>query len=309
VARVVVSTSSFGRYDERPLELLVAAGHEVVANPHGRRLTPDESRRLLDRAVGLIAGTEALSREVLAAAPDLRVISRCGVGLDGIDLEAAAERGIAVLRTGEAHVDAVAELALGGLLDVLRRISAADRGVRAGAWDKPMGRLLKGKTVGVVGLGRTGRRLVELLAPFAVTVVAVDPVEDRAFAAAHAVTYGSLDTVLESSDIVTLHLGYSPDAHHLLDAERISLMRPGAILVNGARGGLVDETALASALADGRLGGAYLDVFEREPYAGPLAGLDNVVLTPHIGSYAVEGRVAMEIEAAENLLRALEERA
>lgn len=308
MARVLISTSSFGRYDQRPLELLVAAGHEVRANPHGRRLTPAESREMLAPAVGLVAGTEELSAEVLAAAPHLQVISRCGVGLDGIDLEAAAERGITVLRTTDAHVGPVAELVLGGLLDVLRRISAADRGVRAGAWDKPMGRLLGGKTVGIVGLGRTGRRLVELLAPFAVAVLAFDPVEDRAFADAHRVTYGSLDTVLENADIVSLHLEYSAEQHHLLDATRIATMRPGAILVNAARGGLVDETALAAALAAGHLGGAYLDVFEREPYAGPLAELDQVVLTPHIGSYAVEGRVAMETEAAENLLRALEER-
>ncbi|MDH3403112.1 MAG: phosphoglycerate dehydrogenase [Acidobacteriota bacterium] len=307
MARVVISTSSFGRYDPRPLELLAAAGHEVRTNPHGRRMTTDESRDFLGPAVGLIAGTEELSREVLAAAPRLRVISRCGVGLDGIDLAAAAEHGILVARTTDAHVDAVAELALGGILDVLRRISAADRGLRAGGWDKPMGRLLRGKTVGVVGLGRTGRRLVELLAPFDVAVLASDPVEDRTFADAHGVTYGSLDTVLENADIVTLHLEHSVATHHLLDATRIAAMRPGAILVNGARGGLVDEEALAADLAAGHLGGAFLDVFEREPYEGPLAGLETVVLTPHIGSYAVEGRVAMELAAVENLLRALEE--
>jgi D-3-phosphoglycerate dehydrogenase len=312
MARVVVSTSSFGRYDPRPLELLVAAGHEVVTNPHGRRLTPDESRELLARAEGLVAGTEELSREVLDAAPGLRVISRCGVGLDGIDLAAAAERGIEVLRTTEAHVDAVAELTLGGILDVLRKISAADRSVRTGAWgkphfEKPMGRLLRGKTVAIVGLGRTGRRLVELLTPFAVALRAVDPVEDTAFAASHGVTYGSLDSVLEEADVVALHLEASDQTHHLLDTTRISLIKPGAILVNTARGGLIDETALAAALTEGRLGGAFLDVFEREPYSGPLADLDTVVLTPHIGSYAVEGRVAMETAAAENLVRALEE--
>ena len=127
------------------------------------------------------------------------------------------------------------------------------------------------------------------------------------FAATSSVTYGSLDTVVERADVLSLHLDYSPDAHHLMDKSRIQDMKPGAILVNGARGGLVDEEALAAALETGALGGAFLDVFEREPYDGPLRALDNVVLTPHIGSYAVEGRVAMETDAVRNLILGLGE--
>lgn len=302
---VVISTSSFGRHDPRPLARLTAAGYEVRTNPHGRRLTRGESRALIAPAVGLIAGTETLDRSVLAAAPALRAISRCGVGMDGVDLDAAAGRGITVTRTAQAHVEAVAELVLAGILDLLRHLATADRGLRSGGWSKPMGRLLQGKTLGIVGLGRTGRRLVEICAPFALRVLAADPREDDAFAAAHGVTYGSLDTVVEESDILTLHLDYSAEAHHLMNGARIGTMKPSAVLVNAARGGLVDEDALATALESGALAGAYLDVFEREPYSGPLTQLDNVLLTPHIGSYAVESRVEMEMEAVENLLRAL----
>ena len=303
MARVLVSTSSFGRYDRRPLEALAAAGLEVELNPHGRRLTPEESSELLPSVAGLIAGTERLDRGVLEGAVDLRVISRCGAGIDGVDVEAAAELGIRVVRTADAHVDAVAELTLAGMLDVLRFVSAADRDLRAGRWRKPMGRLLKGKTVGIIGLGRTGKRLVELLQPFSTEILASDPVEDTTFAAARGVTYGSLDMLLEKSDVLTLHLGYSPATHHLIDASRIGQMKAGSLLINGARGGLVDEAALAEALRCERLAGAFVDTFETEPYDGPLVGLDNVVLTPHIGSYAVEGRIRMEIEAAENLIR------
>jgi len=307
VGSIVVSTSSFARHDPSPLTRLKEAGHEVRLNPYGRRLEPTEVGELLAGADGLIAGTEVLSRETLAAAARLKVISRCGVGIDGIDLEAAAELGIRVRMTTSAHIDSVAELALAGILDLLRHLARADRDLRRGDWRKPMGRLLRGKEVGIVGLGRTGRRLVELLAPFSCPIRAVDPHVDADYAAAASVAYGSLDTVLESSDIVTLHLGYSPAVHHLIAAPQIERMREGAILVNTARGGLVDEEALAAGLTRGRPAGAFIDVFEREPYAGPLGGLENVLLTPHIGSYAVEGRVAMECEAVENLLSALAE--
>jgi len=306
MALVAVSTSSFGRYDASPLEMLREAGFEVRLNPHGRRLTPEESCQFHRSVIGLIAGTEQLNREVLAAS-ELRMISRCGVGMDGVDLDAAAEMGITVTRTADSHVDAVAELALAGILDVLRRLSAADRDARAGRWHKPMGRLLRDKTVGIVGLGAVGRRLVELLAPFSVTVLAVDPREDASFAATHSVTYGSLDAVVQRADILSLHLDYTPAVHHLMNTDRIQAMKPGGILVNAARGGLVDEEALAAALESGHLSGAFLDTFEREPYDGPLTSLDNVVLTPHIGSYAVEGRVAMETDAARNLIRGLAE--
>lgn len=308
MARIVVSTSSFARYDSGPLQLLEAAGYEVVLNPHGRRLEPEETLELLQAARGLIAGTEALGQETLAACPELAVISRCGVGMDGVDLDAASELGIRVLGTTDAHVDPVAELALSGVLSLLRRLGEAERSLRGGGWRKPMGRLLRGKTVGIVGLGRTGRRLVELLAPFSCEILAVDPAPDPPFAAAHGVTYGALETVLAKADIVTLHLDYSPAVHHLIAAPQLALMNDAAILINTARGGLVDEEALAAALQENRLGGAFIDVFEREPYSGPLIGMDNVLLSPHIGSYAVEGRIAMETEAAQNLLTALAER-
>ncbi len=302
---VAVSTSSLGSVDRRPLEVLAAAGYIVRPNPHGRRLSPEETAGLLAGAVGLIAGTERLDRALLARAPSLRAISRCGVGLDNIDLAAAADLGIAVRSIATAHVQAVAELTLAGILAVLRHVAAGDRAVRAGAWDRPMGGLLAGKTVGIVGLGRTGKALVSLLEPFSVSVLATDPVEDRAFAAARGVEYRALAELLAASDIVTLHLPYGEAVHHLLDRDRLATMKPGAVLINTARGALVDEAALAEALADGRLSGAHLDVFEREPYSGPLAACPTAVLTPHLGSRAAEARAAMEIEAVANLLEAL----
>ncbi|MEM7482266.1 MAG: phosphoglycerate dehydrogenase [Acidobacteriota bacterium] len=296
---VAISTSSFGQISAEPLAALKAAGFAVKGNPHGRKLTPDESRTFLADADALIAGTEWLDDGVLEAAPKLRVISRVGTGLDNVDLDAARRRGIAVHNTPDAHVPAVAELTLAGLLDVLRRLSWADRQVRDGRWDKPMGRLLAGKTVGIVGMGRVGRALRELLRPFGASVLAYDLRPDPSLTD---VSWLDLDSLLARSDVVSLHVS-SNDGGPLLGGDRIARMKEGAVLVNVARGGVVDEAALADALRAGRLGGAYLDVFENEPYEGPLVEFDSVVLTPHIGSYAAESRVRMEAQATATVIR------
>ncbi len=274
-------------------------------NPHGRRLERAETLELLAGAVGLVAGTETLDREVLAACPTLEAIARCGTGMDNVDQEAAAELGVAVSCTPEPPAEAVAELTLAGILALLRQLPAADRELRGGEWRKPMGRLLRGRKIGLIGLGRVGKRLVELLMPFVCPILAVDPVPDEWFAERHGIRFVDLDRLLAESDIVSLHLAPPKDAGTLLDGERLARLKRQAILVNTARGGLVDEAALYHLLATGKLAGAFLDVFADEPYAGPLRELPQVLLTPHIGSYAIETRVRMETEAAGALLAAL----
>lgn len=303
--KILVSTSSFGASGRRPLEMLESTGLEITLNPHHRRLRPEESRELLSGVVGLLAGTELLSREILAQADSLKVVSRCGSGMDNVDIDAATELGIAVCNTPDAHVEAVAELALAGMLDLSRQLTAADRRLRRGQWVKPMGSLLGRKVVGIVGLGRVGKRLVELLQPFQVRLLATDPHEDPSFAARSGVRYVPLDTLLAESQIVSLHLPAGSIEQPLMDRAHIQAMRRGALLVNCARGGMIDEAALAEALTSDQLGGAYLDVFAEEPYEGPLVDLQNVLLSPHMGSYASECRLAMELQAVENLLRHL----
>ena len=302
---VAVSTSSFARHDPRPLEMLREAGYDVRLNPHGRRLDRAETRELLQGVIGLIAGTEALDREILTAATALRAIARCGVGLDNLDHEAAAARGISIRSTPEPPAEAVAELTLGGILALLRHLPAADRAMRRGEWHKPTGRLLRGRTIGLIGLGRVGKRLVELLTPFSCAILATDPLPDTWFAERHGVRFVDLDRLLAEADVVSLHLAPPQDGATLLDGERLARLRPEAILVNTSRGGLVDEAALYDSLAAGKLAGAFLDVFADEPYHGPLRELPQVLLSPHIGSYAVETRVRMETEAAEQLIEAL----
>lgn len=305
IAKVFISTASYGKYDQSPLKLLKDAGTDVQLNPHGRNLTTDECLRFYQDIDGLIAGTEDLSAEVLRSAKHLKVISRCGAGTDNIDRKVAKELGIKVFATPDAPTQAVAELTIGLMLNLLRGVSTEDRLVRSGEWQKNMGSLLSGKTLGILGLGRIGKRVVELIQPFNLKYIAWDISPDRQFAKKHNIEFSRLDELLGRADIITIHLPYAPELKGIIGEREFNLMRSGAFLINTARGGLVDEVALHRALKANRIAGAALDVFEQEPYIGPLKELDNLILTPHIGSYAREARVEMEIQAAKNLLLGL----
>jgi len=299
--KIAITTSSFARESQEPLDILQAAGYSVSANALGRKLTKPETVEFLQDTDAVVAGTEALDREVLSQLPKLKVISRVGTAIDNVDAVYAQERGIPVFNTPDGPTPGVAELALGGLLAVLRRIPQSDASIRGGKFEKPMGSLLCGKTVGIIGLGRIGKALVQLLAPFGGQRLAVDLVQDAEFARTFHVQYVSLEKMLPQADVVCLHLAGSPKAP-LLGARELALMKAGAVVANVARGGWIDEAALVMALKAGTLGGAYLDVFSSEPYQGPLTELPNTVLTAHIGSYALECRVQMEIDAVRSVV-------
>jgi D-3-phosphoglycerate dehydrogenase len=298
--KVFISTTSFGEYDASPLKFLEDAGIGVQLNPHKRKLTPEECLRLYKDIDGLIAGTETLTAEVLKSARNLRVISRCGVGMDNIDLEVAKHRGIKVFNTSDSPTVAVAELTVGLMLALLRHVPLGDRDIRAGKWQKRMGNLLQGKNVGIIGFGRVGQKVAELVVSLGAQVVYCDPAVNRA-------DYSrmSLDELLSQADIVSLHLSGGVNNAPLLGDRELRSMKQGSWLINCARGGMVDEETLSQVLQEGWLSGAAVDVFEQEPYTGPLAKLDNVILTPHIGSYAVESRVDMEVQAVKNLIEGL----
>lgn len=301
--KIVISTSSFDIANNPPIQRLIEAGFEVVTNPYKRKLSEEEIISLLGQdTIGLLAGIEPLTERVLTSTHQLKVISRCGTGLDSVDLAAAKRHNIAVFNTPEAPAQAVAELTLGLMLATLRQIGLIDRKLRDGEWPRTQGHLLAAQTVGIVGLGHIGRRVARLCQAFEATVVAHDPYLSQA---QQGVSLMPLEQLLAESDIVTLHIPYLADTHHLLNKAAFSRMKSGAIIINAARGGLVDEAALHDALLAGHLKGAALDVFEQEPYQGPLLKCDNITLTSHIGSLAKESRHRMEIEAAENLLRGL----
>lgn len=303
--KVLVATTSFGEYSVEPLELLRGSGLEIKANPVTRTLTSEEVVKFGDGCVGIIAGTEPYDRETLSKLENLKVISRCGAGLDTVDLEAANQMGIAVESTPYGPTEAVAELTLGLILNLIRHVELSSVLLKRGVWKKRMGFLLGEMRVGILGLGRIGRRLAELLRVFDTAIMGCDILPDYKWAEKNHVIITNRQDVLRSSDVVCLHLPYEKDLHHLIGKDELRMMKPGSYLVNASRGGLVDEVALCQALKSGHLRGAALDTFEREPYDGPLRELDNVILTPHIGSYGRAGRVKMERESVENLINGL----
>ena len=303
MSKLVISTSSFDVDNNPHLQHLLEEGMHIAGNNYGRKLTEDEIIQLLGGdAVGMIAGIEPLTERVFASAKSLKVVSRCGSGLDSVDLAAAKRYGIAVLNTPEAPAQAVAELTMGLMLGALRRICQIDRLLRGGEWPRTQGQLLAAQSVGIVGLGRVGRRVARLCQAFDAKVVAHD---SHVKQPPQGIELVSLERLLAEANIVSLHLTYDVDTHHLLDRAAFARMKPGAVVINTARGGLIDETALAEALASGQLGAAALDVFEEEPYRGPLLKCDNAILTSHIGSLARESRQRMEVEAADNLRQGL----
>lgn len=298
--QIVITTSSFGALDPAPLDILNNSGFEVVMNPHGRALTALEAIELSRNAVGMVAGTEPLNNAFMKSCPNLRVISRCGTGLDNVDMECAIHRGIQIFNTPDAPTLAVAELTLGLVLDLLRQISCHNYEIKQGKWKKTMGFQLTGKRVGFVGFGRIARKVAELITPFNCQMCFADPLVTDG---TEGLSRMKLDVLLAWSDIVSIHASVKAP---LIAARELGLMRSGAWLVNTARGSAVDEVALLEALNSGHLAGAALDVFSEEPYSGPLRTLNNVLLTPHIGSYARESRILMEMESAQNLLKGLE---
>jgi len=305
-AKILIALSTIGGYQPDPLDPLRKAGYEWVLNPYKRKLTADEVKALAHDCVGIVAGLEPLTRDVLDALPQLRCISRSGIGVDNIDMPYAQAKGIRVCITAEAPIQPVVELTQGLLLDLFRQISKADRLIRANAWDRLKGRQVKGKTAAVVGLGRIGRAVASAFQQLGLRVIGVDPMADAAWCAEAGVAVVPLDAALREADVVSLHVSKVPGAGPLIGARELAAMKPTAFLLNMARGGVVDETALYETLKASRIAGAALDVFDAEPYSGPLQTLDNIVLSPHMGTFTQEARVAMEHEAVLNLVQALQ---
>jgi len=299
--RVAIGPSSFAAEDKTPLGMLESAGIEVVPNPFGRRLTEKEIVKHLSGVDGLIAGLEPLNRRVLSSAPQLKAIARVGIGMDNVDLEAAKKLGIKVSNTPDEPAKAVAEMTVAALLALCRRLVPANAALHQGNWQKSIGLGLAGTKVLLVGYGRIGRRVGELLRALGAEILVADP-----FLGEHSLNAGeryvSLDAGLREAEVISLH---ASGTELLLGASEFGKVRDGVILLNSARAELVDETALIKALESGKVSSAWCDVFWQEPYQGALLALDQVLLTPHMGTYTRQCRFSMEVTAVENLLRDL----
>lgn len=300
--RALITTVPFASVEQEPLDLLRSAGIEYVVNPLGRRPTEAELCEMIRDVDLLIAGTEPITARVMAAAPRLRIISRVGIGLDNVDLVAARQRGIVVSYTPDAPAPAVAELTIGVMLSLLRSIHTVNSCMRAEGWHRFMGRRLGGLRVGIIGVGRVGRRVIHLLTGFGSRILANDlePASDL-----EQVTWVPKKEIYKQADVISLHLPLTADTANLITAAEIDQMRPDAMLVNTSRGGIINEHDLAVALCGRRLAGAAVDVFCEEPYCGELVGIDRCLITCHMGSMSVDCRMRMELEAAENVLQYL----
>ncbi len=257
-------------------------------------LTP---ARLLERLGGcevlVVRSATKVTKEVIDAGKQLKVIARAGVGLDNIDVKVAEARGIKVLNASEAPTVAVAELVLAHILAWARHLPRADSGMKAGKWEKEqlMGSELRGKTLGIIGTGRIGREVGYRAKAFSMNLLAYDTRQSHEFAEQTGAKYVDLDTLFRESDFVTLHVPLMPETKHMVGKRELELMKPTAVLINTSRGGVVDEGALAEAMRMGKIAGACLDVYEREPPRdSPLLKLPNVVLTPHLGASTREAQ-------------------
>jgi D-3-phosphoglycerate dehydrogenase len=287
------------------LELLKTR-HEVDYRPGLERATFLSDLKDYDALI--VRSGVKVDREAVAAGARLRCIGRAGVGVDNIDVAAATDAGILVVNAPTANTIAAAELTVGLMYALARHIPAAQASLREGEWRRAdfVGMELRGKTLGIVGLGKIGLAVAARAGAMEMTIVGSDPIVDAATAAEHGVELLGLDDVLRRADVVTLHVPLNDSTRGLIDVARLSLMKPTAMLINVARGGIVDEAALAAALRAGTLAGAAVDVYEHEPpHGSPVLDAPNTVLTPHLGASTREAQQKAGVEVAEQVLEAL----
>jgi phosphoglycerate dehydrogenase-like enzyme len=303
ITRVAVCSRSFSRNPTLRAELL-ARYSRVTFNDAGHSLSGESLIEFLRGHEKAITALEVLDGYVLSCLPELKVIGKYGVGLDMIDLAAMRTYGKRLGWTPGVNRRSVSELVIAFAIAMLRHVPAANREVLAGRWRQHVGGQLSGRTVGIIGCGEIGKDLVQLLQPFACRILVNDIVEYREFYERHGVEAVALEALLRRADVVTLHVPLNDSTRGLLDAERLAQLRPSAVLINAARGGLVDETALKQMLQDGRLTAAAFDVFAVEPPEdAELLTLPNFLATPHIGGSASEAMLAMGRAAIDGLDR------
>ena len=303
MAKILITPRSLTKAGDPALELLQKAGHKLVFCSPGKSPDEEELFDLVPGCAGWLAGVERITDAVLARADCLKAISRNGSGVDSIDLSACERRGIAVLRAEGANARGVAELTIGLILSLMRSVPFGDARMKAGGWERRQGTELEGRTLGVVGTGRIGKLVTKFALGMDMRVLGHDVFPDARYAPSLDFHYVTLEELLGFSDIVTLHCPHTPGEKPLIDGPALARVKRGAVLVNTARGGLVDDAAVLSALQEGRLAGYGVDAYEKEPPEQSLLLVhDKVIATPHVGAFTAESVSRATRAAVDNLL-------
>lgn len=305
--KILVTPRSFGKTDSSPYALIERAGYEVVKNPVGTILTREQMLLAVADVDGIIVGVDPLDADVLTAAKHLRAIAKYGVGTDNIDTACAKRRGIKLSVTAGANSNAVADYAFALMLACARRVCEINARCHNRDWGKVIGGDLYGKTLGILGLGAIGKGVARRAAGFDMKVLAYDVYWDEAFARANGIVRAEPDVIFAQCDFISLHLPLNEQTRGIVGREAFAAMKPAAIIVNTARGGLIDEEALIEALREKHIQGAGIDVFEQEPPVNDaLYALDTLIMGSHCAASTVGASEAMSLQAAQNLLRDLD---
>ncbi|MBF7095696.1 phosphoglycerate dehydrogenase [Alkalibacter mobilis] len=306
--KILVTATKYSENCSAAKKMLEEAGFEVLENPYNRPMTFEELKEYLPVIHGVVAGVDAWNEEVFSLAPNLKVIGRFGVGVDNIDLEAAKRHGVKVMNARGANADAVAELVLGGIIASFRQFNYLDKTTREGMWERYVGHTLRNKQVGLVGFGAIAQYVAKLVKAFDAEVVAYDVYQDEKAAEKLGVKFVEFEDLIKTSDVISLHIPCIPATKKMINRDAFEMMKENALLVNTARGPIVDEEALYEVLKEKRIFGAVLDVFEKEPTSkdNKLFTLDNVLVFPHTAAETYETYHSIGIITAQAMIDVIE---
>ena len=302
--KVLITTIPFGKVNSEPLDLLEENGIDYVINPLNRKLQTGELAELISDFDAVIAGTEQINQDVFKRAKNLRFISRVGIGLDSVDLNAAKDHGIGVSYTPDAPAPAVAELTIGLMISLARSITKSDNDMAKGSWERYFGYRLAEMDIGVIGGGRIGEKVISHLSAFKpknIFINDIDPSQLKKFG--NSVVGCSKDYIYANSDLITVHVPLTSKTYNMICKSQLKKMKSHAYLINTSRGGIINEEDLINALEKGVIAGAAIDTYEEEPYFGKLSYLENCITTAHMGSMTIDCRSKMEVEATKEVIR------
>jgi D-3-phosphoglycerate dehydrogenase / 2-oxoglutarate reductase len=302
--KVLISTAPFGSSSDTPIRLMEDAGIDFTMNPFGRKMTEAELAKIISGFECLIAGTEKITRRVLANASGLKLIARVGIGLDGVDLIQAREQKIQVSYTPDAPSPAVAELTIALMISTLRSVQISNQEMHNRRWERFFGRRLSESVIGIIGVGRIGSRVIEHLAGFGCrNILANDLDPSIASRVPKHVKMVDKEQIYQGADVISIHVPLTGETKGMIGKDQFQMFKKDSVLINTARGGIVEEDALKDALVENRILAAAVDTFEDEPYKGPLCDIKHCLLTSHMGSMSEDCRERMELEATQEVIR------